>query len=298
MANEKAKLFDPETTTMQGLYLDVGEVEQVSQEAGVKLGPLFSVDLEQRLPEVQARVLELFTKGLETAGLKVATGKGETAETGYIPGKISPWLSKERLAKMLADAGKLIPEVSDPNFEQAVLDRSIGAIALLGEFINVAYATKDARSVAELLELLTDDIAPDVGFDKLPWVGQKGAQGRGDILGKRFYETPQGGMSLQDRMMHGKTFALYQKILNSLGTGTEAGRQFGAFVSKYYDAFKKITPGERFKEKSAYNKEQWLGVLLTKFAAIPVAKWEMEKWLAGLEICQTTDELVAFIGTL
>lgn len=298
MANDKAKLFDLETTGMQGLYLDIGEVEAEARGAGGKLGASLPVDLEGRMPEVKDRVLSLFQNGLDRAGLKFAQGSGETAETGYVPGKVSPWLSKERLAKMLADAGKLIPEVTDPDFEQAVLDRSVGAIALLGELINAAYATKDGRSVAELLELLTADIAPSVGLDKLPWVGQKGAQGRRDVLGKRFYETPKGGMSLQDRIMHGKTFAMYQTILNSLGTGTEAGKQFGALVNKYYEAFKKVKPGAQFKEKSPYNKEQWLGVFLTKFAAIPAEKWEMEKWLAGFEICQTTDELVSFISSV
>ncbi|GEM_PF-4515271 len=297
MANEKAKLFDPDTTGMQGLFLDINEAEEAIRGAGGKLGPLFAVDLEGRNPEVSARVVELFRAGLERAGFKFAQGTGETAETGYIPGKTSPWLSKERLAKMLADAGKLIPDVADPNFEQAVSDRSIGAIALLGEFINVAYATKDARSVAELLELLTADIAPGVGLDKLPWAGKQGAQGRGDVLGKRFYEAPKGGMSLQDRMMHAKTFAKYQALLNNFGTGTEAGKLFGAFVGKYYEAFKRITPGERFKEKSPYNKEQWLGVLLTYFASIPAESFMMDEWMAGFDACKTTDDLVDFIGT-
>ncbi|MBI2638921.1 hypothetical protein HYW83_05015 [Candidatus Peregrinibacteria bacterium] len=297
MANEKAKLFDPETTGMQGLYLDINEVEEALKGDGQKRGPLFPVDLEGRIPEVQARVVELFRAGLIGARLKLAAGTGEVAETGYIPGKISPWVSKERLAKMLADAGKLIPDASDPNFEEAVLHRSIGAIALLGELINAAYASQDARSVAELLELLTADIAPGVGLDKLPWAGQRGSQGRGDVLAKRFYEAPQGGMSLQDRIMHAKSLARYQAVLNRFGTGTEAGKQFVAFVTKYYETFKRVTPGEKFKEKSLYNKEQWLEVLLGKFVSIPAENFMMDEWMAGFEACKTTDDLVAFIGT-
>lgn len=300
MAIDKVDLFRAGIKTLDDLFAASRDAETATvpvegpRPPARPVGPQFHVDVGARLAEVRARIVELFGNGLLGVGMKV--GKGSVPESGRVAGQVTPWVTEPRFQQMLRDAARALPGQNDPALAAgAAFDRTKGGAFYLGRFIDLMRESGDGRSVAELLAEFTDDPIAGVNLDSVPWVGQQGKPGSGDVLASRFYQQLSGGDSVQFRIVAGITYSRYKNLMNSVGAGTELGRAFQTLVSAFYKKFEAVTPGERFKVKNPYMREQWLGVLCKNLSAVPTSSWIMDEWNSALEECKTTDDLVGFV---
>lgn len=293
MANEgKVDLFSTDIKTLGELFTETGKLDKTAVEAGGKPSQLLPVDFGTRVAEVRRRLVELFGNSLLEV---VKVGKGIVPETGYIPGKITPWVEEGRFQRALHSVSKVVPGEADPALETGALDRVKGGVYYLSRFVDLARESSDGRSVAELLAQFTADPVAGVGLDRIPWVGQEGQPGSGEILRSRFYEKLNGGDSVRFRITAGITYARYRKVLDSIGGGTELGRAFQTLVNEFYKKFEAVTTGEKFTAKEIWMREQWLGVLFKNLSTIPASSWMTDVWMTALGECKTTDDLVGFV---
>lgn len=296
MANEKVDLFGGDVLTLNDLFGKTGALDSAVVQAGGRKDQLLPVEIGTRLAEVRGRIAgRLFGDGILGAGMKV--GKGVAVpESGRIAGQVTPWVAEDRFNKMLRDAARTLPADGDPALAAgAAFDRTKGGVYYLGRFIDLMRESGDGRSVAELLAQLTSDPLAGVNLDKVPWAGQQGQPGSGDILADRFYQQLNGGDSVRFRITAGITYSRYKNLMNSVGAGTELGRAFQTLVSAFYKKFEAVTPGAKFKTKEPYLREQWLGVFFKNLSAIPTENWMTDEWVRALEECKTTDDLVGFV---